>query len=123
MKLLTLLFLLYSASSFSKIVILGEKVFFENNGKQVPIILVNQLIDQKEVSHLKLYNGGEINIISFAKGNQKELLYSVDENGFLYSIEPFTGYQVEKVFSDGNFTFKQLPGKKYHISSKGFFLY
>lgn len=123
MKALIFLLFIFSSAAFAKIVVHEDKLFIRKSGKQEPIMLVNQLVDQKTITHLKLYGGGDIHLISFAKEGEKEKLYSVDTKGFVYSIEPFSSYEVEKVHAEGLITFKQQPSRKYRISSKGFFLY
>lgn len=123
MRALVFFLFVFSSAAFAKIVVHEDKLFIRKSGKQVPIMLVNQLVDQKAITHLKLYGGGDIHLVSFAKEGEKEKLYSVDEKGFIYSIEPFTSYEIEKVHAEGFVTFKQQPLRKYRISSKGFFLY
>lgn len=114
--------LLISVSAFAKIITVDNRVYLRSKGKQVPVFLVNSLIEKGEVSKLKLYGDGEVHMISFAKSGEKEKLYSVDEKGFMYTIEPFSSYEVSTVENDGRFRFKQVPKKKFRVNEKGFFL-
>lgn len=115
--------LLISTSSFARIVHNQDKMFIEHGGNRVPLESVNLLIKDNKISKIKLYGEGRAHVISFAKKGDSEKLYSVDEKGFIYSLDPFTNYQVKDVYEDGRLSFQEVPGRKYKISSKGFFLY
>lgn len=115
--------LLISTSSFARIVHSQDKMFIEHDGNRVPLETVNILIKDKKISKIKLYGEGKAHVISFAKKGESEKLYSVDEKGFIYSLDPFTNYRVKDVHDDGRISFQEVPGRKYKISSKGFFLY
>ena len=115
--------LLTSTNSFARIVHTKDKLFMEQNGDRIPIDSVNNLIREKKISKIRLYGEGKVHLISFAKKDDKEKLYSVDEKGFIYSLDPFTNYHVKAIHEDGRVSFKEVPDKKYRISSKGFFLY
>lgn len=115
--------LLISTSSFARIVHTQDKMFLEQGGNRVPMETVNQLIREKKISKIKLYGEGKAHVISFAKKGEAEKLYSVDEKGFIYSLDPFASYRVKNVHDDGRISFQEVPGRKYKISSKGFFLY
>lgn len=110
-------------SAYGKIIYEDDKLFFRSKGKQSPIYMVNELIQKKSVKSVKLYGEGVAPIISFAKDKGKEKLYSVDENGYVYAIDPFSDYEVKKVYSDGRFQFAEAPDKKYKVNEKGFFIY
>ena len=110
-------------SSYAKVVFTKDRLYLQKKGEQLPISFVNEMIENKAISKIKLYGGGDIRLISFAKEDSKEKLYSVDEKGYVYSIEPFTSYSVSKVNSNGTVEFKQQPGKQYRINKDGFFLY
>ncbi len=123
-SLLFAVFLLcFSSVSFGKIIYVDGKVFVQSKGKQAPLAMVNNLIDDSKVSAVKLYADGKINAISFAKKNEKEKLYSVDEQGYAYAIEPFASYHVKKADQRGFITFKEHPRRKYRVNEKGFFIY
>jgi hypothetical protein len=113
---------LLTPAAFAKIAVKGDKVFIESKGERTPLMMVNSMIKKKEISKLKLYGSGAANVISFAKKGEDEKLYSVDRNGFIYAIEPFSNYEVNQVDSDGLVQFKEVPGKSYRITSKGFFI-
>lgn len=117
-----LLFVLKSAA-FAKIVMIDDRVYMRNDGKQVPVFLVNDLIDKEKVKKVNLYDGGKLHLISFAISGEREKLYSVDEQGYMYSIEPFSKFQVDKVSDNGRFQFRQMPGKLYRVTEKGFFIH
>jgi hypothetical protein len=118
------LFLMFLASSaFAKIVLIEDKLFLRHQGKQLPLLMVNELISKKEISKVKLFGGGDIRLLSFAKKGESEKLYSVDEKGFVYAIEPFTTYEVTQVDEKGMIHFKQKPGKRFRIDPNGFFLH
>lgn len=115
---------LFVSTAQAKIVLVEDKLYLREDGKQVPIFLVNELIKKNSISKVKLYGGGNVNIISFAKNGEKEKIYSVDSKGYVYAIEPFANYEVADVDTDkGHFRFKQEPKRKYRVNSKGFFLY
>lgn len=122
-KMLLLCSALLCTSAFASIVRVDDKLFLRSKGKQVPLLMVNELIQNKTVTKVKLYGEGRVPMVSFAKKNEKEKLYSVDEKGFVYSIEPFASYDVADIGDDGSIRFKQVPGRKYKINSQGFFLY
>jgi hypothetical protein len=115
--------ILISSSSFARIVHTQDKIFFEQWGNRVPLETINRLITEKKISKIKLYGEGKAHVISFAKKGEKEKLYSVDEKGFIYSLEPFTNYKIKDVHEDGKFSFHEVPGRNYKVSPKGFFLY
>jgi hypothetical protein len=112
-----------SFSAIGKIVPVNGRFFIEASGARQPIFLVNDAIDKGLVSKVKLFNGGRIHILSFAKEKGEEYLYSVDEKGFTYSIHPFSSYTVSDVDDDGKFRFQQVPGKKFFVDKNGFFLH
>lgn len=119
---LALLFVLKS-TAFAKIVMIDDKVFLRKEGKQVPVFLVNSFIEKGKVKKVNLYDDGRLHVISFAVKGEKEKLYSIDDQGFAYSIEPFARYQVDKVTDNGNFEFRELPGKHFRVTDKGFFIH
>lgn len=117
-----LLFVLKS-TAFAKIVMIDNRVFLRNEGKQVPVLLVNELIEKDKVKKVNLYNGGRLHLLSFSVGKDAEKLYSVDESGFMYSIEPFSKYKVDRVSDNGTFQFREFPGRSYRVTEKGFFVH
>lgn len=112
-----------STASFGRIVHSKDKLFLEQNGERIPIETVNQLVKDKTISKIRLYGEGKVHLISFAKKGDAEKLYSVDDKGFIYSLSPFTNYKVKDIDGEGKISFQEAPGKKYRISSKGFFFY
>ncbi len=119
---LVLFFLISSAHS--KIVTHNGAFFIINNQERVPLFIVNQLVEKNEISRIKLYGAGNAHLISFSKvSDKKEKLYSVDEKGFIYSINPFTEYTVTEVDEDGKFKFREVQDKKFFVNKKGFFLH
>jgi hypothetical protein len=114
---------LFTFSAYAKVVFTKDRLYLQKKGEQLPLSFVNEMIENKAISKIKLYGGGDVRMISFAKEDDKEKIYSVDEKGYVYSIEPFTSYSVSKVNSNGTVEFKQQPGRKYRISKEGFFLY
>lgn len=117
-----LLFVLKS-TAFAKIVMIDDRVYLRHDGKQTPVFLVNELIDKDKVKRVNLYDGGRLHIISFAIGNEPEKLYSVDASGYAYSIEPFSKYKVDRVSDNGRFQFREVPGKMYRVTDKGYFIH
>ncbi len=117
-----LLFVL-KATAFAKVVMIDDRVYLRKDGKQVPVFLVNELIDQEKVKKVNLYGDGKIHIISFTIKNEKERLYSIDDQGYIYSIEPYAKYNVNKITDAGEFSFKEVPGKQYRVTEKGFFIH
>ena len=119
----SLLFILVSTHAFAKIVISEDKLYLRKGGDSIPLVFVNDLIEKKLVSEVKLFGKGDIHLISFAKNGEKEKIYSVDEKGYVYSIEPFASYSIKDINKKGLVEFKQAPGKRYRINSKGIFVY
>lgn len=115
--------LIFSTSAFAKIVKEKNRLFVESKNSKTPIHMVNTLLKEKKISKLKTYNNGKVHVISFAKHDGPEKLYSVDEKGYIYSIEPFSNYSISNVDENGKFQFKEVPNRKYIVDAKGFFLY
>ena len=124
-KTLTLLSLsmLLTTSVFAKIVTEEGQYYVESKAGKTAMMNVNDMLKKNEISKVKIYGEGKVNLISFSKESGPEKLYSVDEKGFIYSIEPFTSYTVTNVMPDGKFQFKETPKRKYTVSPKGFFVY
>jgi hypothetical protein len=110
-----------STSAFAKITTAKDNYFLQTPQGDVPLISVNTMIEEKNISKIVLY--GNSNLISFATKNGPVKLYSIDAKGFTYSIEPFTSYTVTNSFDDGKFQFKEIPNRKYFVDAKGFILY
>ncbi len=117
-----LLFVL-KATAFAKVVMIDDKVYLRKDGKQVPVFLVNELIEKEKVKKVNLFGDGKVHIISFAIKKEKEKLYSIDDQGFLYAIEPYVKYRVDKITDAGEFHFKELPGKSFRVTEKGYFIH
>jgi hypothetical protein len=117
------LLLVFMSSAFAKIVMVDDKVFLRKDGKQVPIFLVNDYIEHGKVKKVHLYGDGNLHIISFAIKKQPEKLYSVDDQGFIYSIEPYSRYSVNKITDADKFEFRELPGKHFRVTDKGYFIH
>lgn len=117
-------FFLLTSSAQARVVLVEDKLYLREEGKQIPIFLVNEMIKKKEISKVKLYGGGKINVISFSKGDEKERVYSIDKKGYIYAIEPFANYEIAEVdVESGHLRFKEEPKRKYRVTAKGFFLY
>lgn len=116
--------------SLSLISIVEAKIIRENDEFSIetkkgvaPIFMVNKLIKENAISKIKIYGNGSIHLLSFAKDGESEMLYSVDEKGYIYAIKPFSSYTVSNIESDGKFEFKEKPGMKYKVTASGFFLH
>ena len=120
--LLTLSFLL-PTSIYAKIISSNDLYYIQTRKGNVPVMSVNKMISEKNISNIKIYGNGMPHLISFAKKNGPVKLYSVDEIGYIYSIEPFTSYTVSTTEDDGQFQFNEVPGRKYNVDSKGFFFH
>lgn len=118
--LLSLPFLLTNPS-FAKIIIDKDYYFIQTKQGDIPIMKVNTLLENKNINSIKIY--GNANLISFATKGDPIKLYSIDEKGFTYSIEPFASATITAVENDGKVQFKEFPNRKYFIDPKGFFLY
>lgn len=124
MKALSLsLALLLSSLASAKIYHKDQRFFIETKGKSVALDTLNSMIEKKQISTVKLYRGGMVHMLSFAKTGEKEKHYSVDEKGYIYSIEPFSSYSVEDVDAMGEIRFKEKPMKKYFITNSGFYIH
>lgn len=114
--------LVLSTSAFARIVKEKNRLFIETNTSKSPITMVNEMIKNNTISKLKMYDSGKVHLLSFSKHDGPTKLYSVDERGYIYSIEPFSNYEVSNV-DNGKFQFKEVPNRKYVVDAKGFFLY
>jgi hypothetical protein len=112
----------FAGSTYAKVILKDGLFYVESKGNRSPIALLNNLASAKSISEVKLFGKGNINIVSFAKEGEKEKLYSVAEDGYIYSIKPFSDYKVSEVTPQG-VRFKERPNRTYKINSKGFFLY
>lgn len=110
-------------SALAKIVMIDDKVYLRKDGRQVPVFRVNELIEKSKVKKVNLYGGGKAHVISFAIGKEREKLYSVDNSGFIYAIEPFSDYRVKEIKEGDRLVFREVPGKKYRVTDKGFFIH
>lgn len=117
------LLMVLKSAAFAKIVMIDDKVFLRKDGKQVPVFLVNELIEKEKVTKVNLYGEGKIHLISFAIKDEKEILYSVDDQGFIYAIEPYAKYRVDRITDAGEFQFKEVPGKHFRVTEKGFYIH
>ena len=115
--------LVLSTSAFARIVKEKNRLFVETRQSKTPIHMVNTMLKDKSISKLKTYEDGKIHVISFSKHDGPVKLYSVDEKGYIYSIEPFSNYSISKVDNNGRFQFNEVPNRKYVVDAKGYFLY
>jgi|GEM_PF-6034368 len=122
LALLTLAFLLPS-SIYAKIISSNDLYYIQTRKGNVPVMSVNKMISEKTISNIKIYGNGMPHLISFATKNGPVKLYSVDERGFIYSIEPFTSFTVSTTEDNGQFQFNEVPGRKYNVDTKGFFFH
>lgn len=118
----SLMFMSFCSTAFAKILITEGKLFIRTNGQQVPLMMVNDLIEKNKVSTVQLFNNGDVHLISFSRDGGKEKIYSVDDKGYVYSIEPFASYSVKDVNKNGLVEFKQAPGKRFRVNSQGIFV-
>jgi len=122
-KVLTvILSIIFSTISFAKIIKKSDQLYVKSTHREEPIHLINNLIKEGSVSKITIFGNGSINLLSFAKKGGDEKIYSVDEKGFAYAIEPFASFTIEKTTKDGRFQFHQKPAKQYYVNSEGFFL-
>lgn len=116
------LLIVLKSTAFAKIVMIDDKVYLRKDGQQVPVFVVNELIEKEKVKKVHLFGEGRIHLISFAEEGEKEKLYSVDEKGYIYAIEPYSRYRVSKVVDKERFVFKEEPKKNFRVTNKGFFI-
>lgn len=115
--------LIFSTAAFAKIVMKDGHFFIESKKGTQPLISVNEMIENNKISQVKLYGKGKVHALSFATKDSPEKLYSVDQNGFIYLIRPFSDYSISNVNDNGKFQFKQVPKRHYVVDAKGFFFY
>ncbi|MBA2403822.1 MAG: hypothetical protein H0V66_03545 [Bdellovibrionales bacterium] len=115
--------LVLMSSAFAKIVLVKNQYFINSRAGEVPMSLVNTMIKNNTITNINLYGNGNVHLISYSTKNGPVKLYSVDEKGFTYAIEPFSSYSVSSTEPNGKFSFNEVPGRKYTVNSKGFFLY
>jgi hypothetical protein len=106
----------------AKIVMIDDEVYLRKDGQQIPVFVVNQLIAKEKVKKVHLFGEGRIHLISFAENGEEEKLYSVDDKGYIYSIEPYSRYRVSKIVDNEHFIFQEEPKKNFRVTSKGFFI-
>jgi hypothetical protein len=106
----------------AKIVVEENTFFIESKGNRSPISLLNNLAKDKEISQVKLFAEGHVNIVAFAKEGEEEKLYSVSEDGYAYSIAPFTDYEIKEIDSAGLVRFQEDSKNQYRVNSEGFFI-
>ena len=116
------LLIVLKSTAFAKVVMIDDKVYLRKDGQQVPVFVVNDLIEKEKVKKVNLFGDGKIHLISFAVGKEEEKLFSIDDKGFIYAIEPFAKYRVKDVFDNERFVFKEVPGKRFRVNGKGFFI-
>ena len=116
------LLIVLKSTAFAKIVMIDDKVYLRKDGQQVPVFVVNELIEKEKVKKVNLFGDGKVHLISFAAKGEEEKLFSVDNKGYIYAIEPYTKYRVSKVLDKDHFVFKEVPKKKFRITDKGFFI-
>ncbi len=116
------LLIVLKSTAFAKIVMIDDKVYLRKDGQQIPVFVVNELIEKEKVKKVHLFGDGKIHLISFAEGKDAEKLYSVDDKGFIYSIAPYSKYRVKDVIDNERFVFQEVPGKRYRVTGKGFFI-
>ncbi|HXH76795.1 MAG TPA: hypothetical protein VNJ08_17630 [Bacteriovoracaceae bacterium] len=123
MKTVMALAFILSSATHAKIVMEKESFFVETKGNKAPIAILNNLAKANAIEKVKLFDGGNVHMLAFAKKNEKEKIYSVAEDGYMYSLKPFTDYEVKSITSKGLVNFKQEPKRNYKIDSKGFFIH
>ncbi|HLW57275.1 MAG TPA: hypothetical protein VKY27_07815 [Bacteriovoracaceae bacterium] len=123
MKLLLMLSVLVANVSWAKVVISKDQLFLETTAGRTPLSSLNTMLEKREVKKLKLHGDGKAHIVSFAKKNGDVRNYSIDHRGFIYDIEPFSKYTITKVHPNGDIEFKETPGKRYKITSEGYYVY
>lgn len=112
---------IFSTSAFAKIVMKKNQYFIETKRHATPLSLVNELVKKDQITRVKVY--GNAHLISYATKEGPVKLYSVDEKGFTYAIEPFSTYSVSNIEKNGKFQFNEVPGRKYVVDAKGFFIH
>ena len=116
------LLIVLKSTAFAKIVMIDDKVYLRKDGQQIPVFVVNDLIEKEKVKKVHLFGDGKVHLISFAEKGEKEKLYSVDDKGYIYAIEPYAKYKVSKVVDKERFVFQEVPNKQFRVTSKGFFI-
>ncbi|MES2527851.1 MAG: hypothetical protein V4598_12230 [Bdellovibrionota bacterium] len=116
------LLIVMKSTAFAKIVMIDDKVYLRKDGQQVPVFVVNELIEKEKVKKVHLFGEGKIHLISFAEGKDEEKLYSVDDKGYIYAIAPYSKYRVKDVIDNERFVFQEVPGKRFRVTGKGFFI-
>ncbi len=116
------LLIVMKSSAFAKIVMIDDKVYLRKDGQQIPVFVVNELIEKDRVSKVHLFGDGNVHLISFAQKGDLEKLYSVDEKGYIYAIEPYSRFKVSKIVDGERFVFEELPKKNFRVTNQGFFI-
>jgi len=117
------LLLTVTSTAFAKVIMVKDQLFLKEDGKEVPLFLVNKMIEEKVITNIKLYDDGNVNLVSYAKTGESSKLYSIDSKGFVYAIEPYAKYEVKSVDKKGRIQFKEDPKHKYQVTAKGFFIH
>lgn len=120
---LSIFLIVFVFPAWAKISIKDHQLFMDDSSSSFPLTLVNNMLKQQLISKVKIYEDGNIHLISFSKKGEKVKIYSVDEKGFIYDISPFSKYSISSTNKQGQFEFSEEPGRKYTVNPEGFFLY
>ena len=112
---------LVSTSAFAGIITSKNQYFIQTKLGDVPLMAVNKQLKEQSISNIKTY--GNAHLISFATNKDTVKLYSVDQKGFIYNIEPYSSYTVASTDESGKFQFNEVPGRKFIVNSKGFYFH
>jgi|GEM_PF-5724350 len=116
--------LFLSVSVQAKILKLNSHYYIEKSSHEiVPIQSLNRLIDEKQVSDLRLYRKGLAHVISMKNASGETKNYSIGMDGYYYDIQPFSGYQIQSVDAHGLIEFKEFKNRKYYVNEQGLYIY
>ncbi len=108
--------------AYGKIIKKDNEFYVKSGALEKAIFKVNELIKKSELRGITIFDNGNIHIMSFINTSGERKLYSIDQQGFMYDIKPYSSYEIVEILPGERFKFKQRPEKIFRVDQKGFFL-
>jgi hypothetical protein len=108
--------------AYGKIIKKDNEFYVKSGALEKAIFKVNELIKKSEIRGITIFDNGNIHLMSFINGSGERKLYSIDQQGFMYDIRPYSSYEIVEILPGERFKFKQRPEKIFRVDQKGFFL-
>ncbi len=108
--------------AYGKIIKKDNEFYVKSGVLEKAIFKVNELIKKSELKGVTIFDNGNIHLMSFTHANGERKLYSIDQQGFMYDIKPYSAFEIVEILPGERFKFKQRPDKIFRVDQKGFFL-